>query len=103
MRSRIDAAIACASSNTQSAPLAPPMRPAVRIRLHRALSVVYGIEAYVILRDIWGLGDREIERIALWMADALVDAALRESAQRPMDRPHPRKGSKALAVMAESF
>jgi hypothetical protein len=54
------------------------MRPAVRDRLHRALSVVYGIEPYVILKDIWGLADREVERTALWMADALIDAALRE-------------------------
>jgi AcrR family transcriptional regulator len=61
------------------APLAPSMRPAVRNRLHRALSVVYGIEAYMILKDIWGLPDRELERTALWMADALIDAALRES------------------------
>ena len=61
------------------APLAPLMRPAVRDRLHRALSVVYGIEPYVILKDIWGLPDREVERTALWMADALIDAALREA------------------------
>jgi AcrR family transcriptional regulator len=59
-------------------PLAPLMSPAVRDRLHRALSVVYGIEPYVILKDIWGLPDREVERTALWMADALIDAALRE-------------------------
>ena len=60
-------------------PLAPLMRPALRDRLHRALSVVYGIEPYVILKDIWGLPDREVERTALWMADALIDAALREA------------------------
>jgi AcrR family transcriptional regulator len=60
------------------APLTPLMRPAVRNRLHHALSVVYGIEPYVILKDIWGLPDREVERTALWMADALIDAALRE-------------------------
>ncbi len=64
-------------------PLAPQLRPAVRDRLHRALSVVYGIEPYVILKDIWGLPDREVERIALWMADALIDAALRESKAAP--------------------
>ncbi|MCY7319554.1 MAG: TetR/AcrR family transcriptional regulator [Ramlibacter sp.] len=61
-------------------PLAPMLRPATRNRLHHALSVVYGIEPYVILKDIWGLADREVDRIALWMADALIDAALRESA-----------------------
>jgi AcrR family transcriptional regulator len=60
------------------APLAPELPDAVRDRLHKALSVIYGIEAYVILRDIWGCGDRELERTVLWMADALIDAALRE-------------------------
>ena len=29
-------------------------RPKVRERLHHALSVVYGIEPYVVLKDIWG-------------------------------------------------
>src|SRR6185295_11170605 len=67
-------------------PLAPLLRPAVRDRLHRALSVVYGIEPYVILKDIWGLPDREVERIALWMANALIDAALRDSAAAPKRR-----------------
>ena len=61
------------------APLAPLLTPAVRKRLHHALSVVYGIEPFVILKDIWGLPDREVQRIALWMADALIDAALQEA------------------------
>lgn len=65
------------------APLAPQLKPAARDRLHRALSVVYGIEPYVILKDIWGLADREVERTALWMADALIDAALREAQAAP--------------------
>lgn len=56
-----------------------PLSPAIRQRLHRALSVVYGIEPVIILKDIWGLGDREIQRIALWMADSLIEAALREA------------------------
>ncbi|KQP49397.1 TetR/AcrR family transcriptional regulator [Pseudorhodoferax sp. Leaf274] len=60
-------------------PLAPQLPKAVYDRLHRALSVIYGIEPYVILKDIWGVSDREVERTALWMADAMVDAALREA------------------------
>ncbi|MEJ8823211.1 alpha/beta hydrolase fold domain-containing protein [Variovorax humicola] len=71
-------------------PLAPLMRPSVRDRLHHALSVVYGIEPYVILKDIWGLRDREVERTALWMADALIDAALRESGQPTQGARMPR-------------
>jgi AcrR family transcriptional regulator len=61
------------------APLLPSLPPPLRKRLHMALSVVYGIEPYVILKDIWGLNDREVERTALWMAQALVDAAVREA------------------------
>ncbi|MEO6364297.1 MAG: helix-turn-helix domain-containing protein [Caldimonas sp.] len=61
------------------APLAPQLPANVRDRLHKALSVVYGMEAYIILKDIWGLKDREVERTALWMADALIDAALRDA------------------------
>ena len=61
------------------APLAPLLPQTVRDRLHHALSVVYGIEPYIILKDIWGLRDREVERTALWMADALIDAALRDA------------------------
>jgi AcrR family transcriptional regulator len=68
------------------APLAATLPAAVHDRLHRALSVVYGIEPYMVLKDIWGLPDREVERIALWMADALIDAALRDAAAAPRTR-----------------
>jgi AcrR family transcriptional regulator len=68
------------------APFAGVMAPPLLARLHHALSVVYGIEPYMILKDIWGLPDREVERTALWMADALVDAAMREAALQPAPR-----------------
>ena len=55
-----------------------PLKPVMRDRLHKALSVVYGIEPFTILKDIWDLPDREVEGIALWMADALIEAAMRE-------------------------
>ena len=48
-------------------------------KLLKALSIVYGIEPYVVLKDIWGAGDREVEDIARWMLDALIDAALRDA------------------------
>lgn len=68
------------------APLKHELPRGVRDRLHQALSVIYGIETYVILKDIWGLPDREVERTALWMADALVEAAMREG-HEPKGRP----------------
>jgi AcrR family transcriptional regulator len=67
------------------APLAPQLPAPVRQRLHHALSVVYGIEPFCILKDIWGLSDRQTERVALWMADALIDAALRDAGSAPED------------------
>jgi AcrR family transcriptional regulator len=79
-------------------PLAPSMSPAVRDRLHHALSVVYGIEPYVILKDIWGLPDREVERTALWMADALIDAALREPGPAKRRAPTKPNGTKRIAT-----
>jgi AcrR family transcriptional regulator len=59
-------------------PMKKELSPAVRDRLHRGLSVLYGIESYAILRDMWNLGERELEKTVMWMADALIDASLRE-------------------------
>ncbi|MEY2801749.1 MAG: TetR/AcrR family transcriptional regulator [Ramlibacter sp.] len=60
------------------APLSSVLDPAAQMRLHQALTVVYGIETYMILKDIWGLSDKAVEKVALWMADALVAAATKE-------------------------
>lgn len=48
-------------------------------RLLRSLSLIYGIEPYVVLKDIWGMGDREVERLTRWILDALISAALRDA------------------------
>jgi AcrR family transcriptional regulator len=61
------------------APFGDDLPPAVMRRLHHALSLVYGIEPYIVLKDIWGLGDREVERTAMWMAEALIGHALRQA------------------------
>lgn len=62
-------------------------------RLLKALSLVYGIEPYVVLKDIWGASNAEVDRIARWVAEAVIEKALRESGIRargvPMDRPAP--------------
>ena len=63
------------------APLTAKMSAGSHKRLHMAMCIVFGIEPYMVLKDIWGVGDREVERTALWMAQALIDAALREAAQ----------------------
>ena len=60
------------------APMASQLSASQLRRLHQALTVVYGIETWVILKDIWGLSDRSVEQVALWMVDALVGAALED-------------------------
>ena len=57
-----------------------------KARFHRlilALSVIYGIEPYVVLKDIWGLDSRDVEKVSRWMADALIAAAVAEVRQPP--------------------
>ncbi|MBX3532383.1 MAG: TetR/AcrR family transcriptional regulator [Rhizobiaceae bacterium] len=43
--------------------------------LAQALSLFFGIEALVVLKDIWGLEQSEAEAVATWAAGALVAAA----------------------------
>jgi AcrR family transcriptional regulator len=59
-------------------PLLQQLGAARYARLLCALSLVYGIEPYVVLKDMWGLRDREVEAVSRWVLDALIDAALRE-------------------------
>ena len=85
------------------APLALTLPPATRDRLHRALSVVYGIEPYMVLKDIWGLPDRDVEKTALWMADALIEAAQRDAAKarKPRARAALARPARALRPVAK--
>jgi AcrR family transcriptional regulator len=60
------------------APLKGRLSPRVHRLLSRSLSLVYGIESYVVLKDIWGASDAEVEAVARWMVSALVGHALAE-------------------------
>jgi AcrR family transcriptional regulator len=46
--------------------------------LTQALAVIYGIESYVVLRDIVGINTAEIEKTTFWMMDALIEKALKD-------------------------
>ena len=47
----------------------------------------------MVLKDIWGVADREVERIALWMADALIEAAERDAAAAAPARRRAKRAS----------
>jgi len=66
-------------------------------RLAKALSLVFGIEPLVILEDIWGCGDREVNAIVRWVVDALLVAAIgAEQAPTGAEAPRPpRRGGRA--------
>jgi len=73
-----------------AAPLASTLGPEAYDRLLKALSLVYGIESYVVLRDIWGASYREVEAVARWMLEALIESALRHAPAAPHPAaPHP--------------
>ncbi len=61
------------------APLKPRLDAAGFERLRRALSLLFGTEAVVVLKDIWGLDGAAAQDVALWSAHALVRAALAEA------------------------
>jgi AcrR family transcriptional regulator len=62
-------------------------------RLLRSLSLIYGIEPYVVFKDIWGMTDREVERLTKWVLDAMIAAALRDA--KPTAHKAKASGSKA--------
>ena len=60
-------------------PMADTLSRAQRLRLSQALSLIFGVEVIIVLRDIWGLAAAEAEAVAQWAALALVNAAEAEA------------------------
>ena len=61
-------------------PLKRQLRNPAFERAMQALSLIFGTEALVVLKDIWGLESGEVERVAMWAARVLVRAAVAEAA-----------------------
>jgi AcrR family transcriptional regulator len=43
------------------------------------ISLIFGVESRIVLRDIWDLDDEEAKRVTLWIARILAKAALDEA------------------------
>jgi len=56
-------------------PLRDSIPEATFDRLAKALSLLFGIEALVILKDIWGVDEEEAQDVVLWAAGLLVSGA----------------------------
>jgi AcrR family transcriptional regulator len=60
-------------------PLRDRLGPEGFDRLIKALSLLFGIEPYIVLKDMWAASNREVDEITRWMARTIVDAALRDA------------------------
>lgn len=74
------------------APLRATLGKAQFTRLARALSLVYGVEVLIVLKDIWGLKESEMRGVAVWAARALVTTALSEAKVKEQTLVSKRKG-----------
>lgn len=61
------------------APLKDQLPPKVHQRLAQSLSLIFGVELVIILKDMWGLGSAEMLSVAQWAASAMVRAAESEA------------------------
>jgi len=61
------------------APLRDQLSPTQYERLLHATAVVIGIEARLVLQDICGLEDKQIQETERWAAQALLAAAIRQT------------------------
>jgi hypothetical protein len=64
-------------------------------KLAQSLSLIFGIEAIIVLKDIWTIDDDEVRRVALWAANALVAAAMAEAPEKGRSSAAKRKSSSA--------
>ena len=57
-------------------PLRHRLTPQAFDRAAQSLSLIFGIEAIIVFKDIWRLDDNQAQEVAAWAADALVRAAV---------------------------
>jgi AcrR family transcriptional regulator len=64
-----------------AAPLRKELGPAQFDRFVKAVSLIYGIETLIVMKDIWQADDAEVIAVAQWMLEALIGHALAEPPQ----------------------
>jgi AcrR family transcriptional regulator len=62
-------------------------------RLAQALSLLFGIEALVVLKDIWGLSSKETQAVVIWAAAGLINHAGVDGRSSPLMMPCAPPGS----------
>jgi AcrR family transcriptional regulator len=82
--------------NSAVQPLKGKLTPEGFERLTQGMSLIFGTEAFVVLKDIWGLDRKRAEEVALWTCHALIQAAVKEESAGRRPSPSARAG-KAMA------
>ena len=67
-------------------PLRGKLAPEAYDRLAQSLSLAFGVEALIVLKDIWGLDGERTRSVVQWAASALVEAAIREAEEASEER-----------------
>ncbi|MFS2221011.1 TetR/AcrR family transcriptional regulator [Pantoea sp. B65] len=60
-------------------PLADELPPELMQRVLQALSLVYGSEIFLVLKDIWGCDNQQLQDVAKWIAKAIISQAREEA------------------------
>ncbi len=79
------------------APLKEQLDKASFRRLMMALSILLGIEALVVLKDIWGLSGAEAKEVMQWASQILVHAVKEDAQKRPRSPSTVRRPSAKVA------
>ncbi|MEN5162949.1 MULTISPECIES: TetR/AcrR family transcriptional regulator [Achromobacter] len=61
------------------APLAAELSAAEQARVAQALSLVYGTEVFLVLKDIWNLDLPAVTDVVRWTANAIINQALADA------------------------
>lgn len=61
------------------APLKDSLGASAFERLAQALSLVFGVEVLIVLKDMWGLDSKQVQSVTQWAAKALLDGALAQA------------------------
>jgi AcrR family transcriptional regulator len=83
------------------APLRKTLNHGAFDRLTQSLSLIFGTEAFIVLKDIWGLDGEESRNVALWAANALVRAAMDEVLTTRKLRPKVRGSGRETAIKSK--
>ncbi|WP_428944112.1 TetR/AcrR family transcriptional regulator [Pantoea sp. FN060301] len=64
-------------------PLNKELPPEMVQRVIQSLSLVYGSEIFLVMKDIWGCNNEQLQDIGKWIAKAIVRQAREEAGVRP--------------------